>query len=56
MSLGDVWLYGALEFALTAFPDIMELTPWVKEFVAKVRANENLSKYLDSRPASALGI
>ncbi|XP_067941976.1 glutathione S-transferase-like [Watersipora subatra] len=56
MNLADVWLYNTLQFGIVAFPDIMELTPWVKEFVAKVQNEEKMKAYLASRPKTPFGI
>ena len=50
MSLADVWLYNSLEFVSLAFPDIMEWNPWIQQFVAKVRDDERMKKYLAERP------
>ena len=54
--MADVWFYTSLDFINLAYPDSKELTPWIKEFVAKMEAEENLKTYLDSRPVSPLGI
>ena len=34
----------------------MEWNAWIKEFVAKVKADERMKKYLEGRPASAVGL
>ena len=56
ITLGDIWLFSSLEFASVAFPDIMEVTPWVKQFTDKVKDDEKMKKYLADRPPSAMGL
>ncbi|XP_067942578.1 probable glutathione S-transferase 8 [Watersipora subatra] len=52
VSLADVWLFNTLQFSRKAFPDMMELTPWVKQFTERMESDASLKKYLESRPAS----
>ncbi|KAF6016575.1 hypothetical protein EB796_025119 [Bugula neritina] len=56
IQLGDVWLYAALESSRVIYPDIMTITPWVKEFTAKFEADERMKKHMAERPPSAAGI
>ncbi|XP_067942462.1 glutathione S-transferase 1-like [Watersipora subatra] len=56
ISLADVWLYCSLVFGKAAFSDMMEVTPWIKEFSQKMEDDEVLKKYLAERKPSALGI
>ena len=32
------------------YPDSMEITPWVKEFVSNFESDERVKKYLAERP------
>ncbi|KAF6026202.1 hypothetical protein EB796_015485 [Bugula neritina] len=56
IQLGDVWLYATLEFCKVGVPDIMTITPWMKEFTTNFEADERMKKYLAERPPSALGV
>ena len=50
LTLADIWFFSSLEFAILAFPDIMEWNEWIKNFVVKVKAEERMKKYLEDRP------
>ncbi|XP_067942430.1 probable glutathione S-transferase 8 [Watersipora subatra] len=52
----DIGLYCFLEFGRKAFPDLLEITPWVKEFVEKFQNDERIKNYLATRPPSPIGI
>jgi len=54
--LADVWLYTTLEFSKLCIEDIMELTPWVKDFVVKFESDERVKKYLAGRPGTVNGL
>ncbi|KAF6035343.1 hypothetical protein EB796_006341 [Bugula neritina] len=56
IQLGDVWLYAALESCKLGVPDIMTITPWVKEFTAKFEADERMKKHMADRAPSSVGI
>ncbi|XP_067942737.1 probable glutathione S-transferase 7 [Watersipora subatra] len=56
ISLADVWLYSFLEFGLAAFPELMDVTLWVKAFVERVRNTAEMQSYLATRPASPIGV
>ncbi|XP_067942665.1 glutathione S-transferase 1-like [Watersipora subatra] len=54
MQLADVWLYTTLEWTRPAFPDAMEITPWVVEYVSKFENDPTMKEYLASRPETLI--
>ncbi|XP_067942653.1 glutathione S-transferase 3-like [Watersipora subatra] len=56
ISLADVWLYSFLEFGLVAFPELMDVTPWIREFVEKFKNEARVKTYLAVRRPSHLKI
>ena len=47
-------MYATLEFCKLAIPDVMEITPWVKDFVAMIESEEKMKEYLANRPDSLI--
>lgn len=52
MMLADVSLYTNLEFWQQCIEDSMSITPWVEQFVKKVRSEESIKDHIAGRPKS----
>ncbi|XP_067942666.1 glutathione S-transferase 3-like [Watersipora subatra] len=54
IQLADVWVYTTLEWVRPVYPDTMEITPWIKEFVLNFESDPVICKYLADRPITAI--
>ena len=56
VGLAEIWFYTDLDFMNLAFPDSKELSPWIKDFVEKMEADERVKKYITERLPSPMGV